>query len=80
MNAGITVFGIIIIILGVGFLVVMALILFTILRLFRGRRRSSFDADETRMMQEIHQGLEKMEKRVDTLETLLLEQERKDKL
>lgn len=69
-------------IIGIGFLVITALILMAILRLLSGRRSGSggLDADEARMMQEIHQGLEKMEKRVDSLETLLLERERKDKL
>lgn len=33
---------------------------------------------ETRMIQEIYQGLSRMEERVEALETLLLEKERKD--
>lgn len=36
-------------------------------------------AEETKMIQEIYQGLSVMEKRIETLETLLLEKERKDK-
>ena len=35
--------------------------------------------EETRMIQEIYQGLLKMEDRVEALETLLLEKERKEK-
>lgn len=33
-------------------------------------------ADETRLIQEIHQGLVKMERRVESLETLLLDEDR----
>ena len=34
-------------------------------------------ADEAQMIQELYQGLSRMEERVETLETLLLDQERK---
>lgn len=71
----------IIVLIGVGFLVVTFLVLLALLSLFagrRGRRDRHLDADEARVMQEIHQGLERMEKRVETLETLLCERERKD--
>jgi phage shock protein B len=34
-------------------------------------------ADEAKMIQELYQGLLRMEERVETLETLLLDQERK---
>jgi len=40
---------------------------------------SPMEADETRMMQEIYHGLSRMEKRVEALETILLERARKDK-
>lgn len=35
------------------------------------------ETNEARMIQEIHQGLSKMEKRVESLETVILERERK---
>lgn len=35
--------------------------------------------DDTRLIQEIHQGLSKMEERVETLETILLDREQKQK-
>ncbi len=41
------------------------------------RRNKKMDAEETRTIQEIYQGLNKMEKRIDALETILLEQEEK---
>ena len=39
---------------------------------------SRLSNEEAQMMQEIFQGLDSMEKRVETLETLLLDRERKD--
>ena len=43
------------------------------------RKGQAYQADETRMIQELYQGLSKMEERVDALETILLDQERKGK-
>ena len=42
----------------------------------RPRRARKVEANETRIMQEIHRGLSKMEQRIDNLETILLEQQR----
>ena len=39
------------------------------------RQSGKLDADEMRLIQEIHQGLSKMVKRVDTLETILVDRE-----
>ncbi len=39
------------------------------------RRTKKMDADETKIIQEIYRGLNKMEERIDALETILLEQE-----
>jgi len=36
------------------------------------------DAQEARLIQDIHHGLQRMEQRVEALETILLEKERKD--
>ncbi len=38
--------------------------------------RRGVDPEEAKLMQEIHQGLQKMEDRVESLETLLIEQAR----
>jgi phage shock protein B len=63
----------------------MALILGTIatfIRILKGdvsRKSQKYDAEETGMIQEIFQGLSRMEERVETLETLLLDRERKEK-
>lgn len=41
------------------------------------RKDRKFQADEARVIQEIYQGLSRMERRVETLETILLESDRK---
>lgn len=43
----------------------------------RATRRS--EADEAKMIQEIYNGLTRMEKRVEALETIILDKERKDR-
>jgi len=68
-----------------GLVLALAIIGSTILigiRIVKGgfsRKGQAYQADETRMIQELYQGLSKMEERVDALETILLEQERKGK-
>jgi hypothetical protein len=42
------------------------------------RRGQKSQAEEARMIQEIYQGLSQMEQRIEALETLILEGERKD--
>ncbi|MFW6114878.1 MAG: phage-shock protein [Thermodesulfobacteriota bacterium] len=41
-------------------------------------RSRKFEAEETRMIQEMYQGLSRMEQRVEALETILLDRERKE--
>lgn len=64
-----------------GSLVAMVLIIsLTILALMWGRRGTrSNQAEESKMIQEIYHGLAKMEERVESLETLLLERERQQR-
>ncbi len=68
-----------------GLVLALAIIGSTILmgiRIVKGgvsRRGQAYQADETRMIQELYQGLSKMEERVDALETILLDRERKEK-
>ena len=53
---------------------------YLIIRAFRGggtKRSGKTEAEETRLIQEIHHGLVKMESRIESLETLLLDTERK---
>jgi phage shock protein B len=56
-------------------------ILFAI-RLIKGRvpgRNQGMEDEEAKMIQEIYHSLERMETRVEALETLIIEKERKDK-
>lgn len=68
-----------------GLVLALAIIGSTILmgiRIVKGgvsRKGQADQADETRMIQELYQGLSKMEERVNALETILLDQERKGK-
>ena len=43
-----------------------------------GKKRES-NMEEVRLMQEIYRGLRKMEERVESLETILMEKKRKEK-
>lgn len=42
------------------------------------RHRDEASADETRLIQELHRGLARMEERIEAIETLLLDPDRKD--
>jgi phage shock protein B len=51
------------------------------LRVWKGippEQNHSLQAEETRLIQELYQGLSKMEERVEALETLLLDRQRKE--
>ncbi len=66
-------------------LIALGIIAATIVAISRGKRgyppfRSGDYADETRLIQELHEGLLRMEKRVESLEVILLERERKEKI
>jgi len=63
-------------------LLVVGGLVFFIARMFRGafsRREPQERVDETRMIQEIYNSLSRMEERVEVLETLLLEDGRREK-
>lgn len=59
------------------FVLTVGIIAASLVVLVSGRRRNLLSDDESRLMQELHQGMLKMERRVETLETLLLERETK---
>jgi len=57
-------------------------VLIAIVKIFKGDRAATaqrLDAEEAKIMQDLHKGLEKMEKRIEALETILLEHDRKGK-
>jgi len=60
-----------------GLVVVVGIVAYTIIMLVNGRRSSLLSDDESRLMQELHNGFTKMERRVETLETLLIERDTK---
>ena len=66
-------------------LIMLAIIPVTILlaiRLFKGgfsRTDRKKQAEETRMIQEIYQGMSRMEERVEALETILLDREKEER-
>jgi phage shock protein B len=68
-----------------GSLLILAIIGSTILmaiKLFKGgvsKKGRQDQTDEAKMIQEIYKGLSRMEKRVEALETILLDRERKDR-
>lgn len=57
----------------------VAVSFFIVIRAFRGgggKRSSKVDSDETRLIQDLHHGLSRMEDRIETLETLLIDRDR----
>ncbi len=56
----------------------LAAIMLAALKVLKGDSSGNMTSEETQLMQDIHQGLMRMEKRIDALETLMFEQNRKD--
>ena len=68
-------------IFGPFFAAVVGGIVIKALKIWKGitpEQSHQFQAEETRLMQELHQGLVRMEERIEALETLLLDQKRKE--
>jgi hypothetical protein len=67
-----------------GIILALAIIGSTILmgiKMLKGgisRKGQRFESEEARMIQEIYHGLSKMEERLEALETIILDRERKD--
>jgi phage shock protein B len=56
-------------------------ILIKVLKILKGmslRQGKQFSVEETKLIQEMYQGLSRMEERVEALETLLLDRERRE--
>jgi len=68
-----------------GSILALAIIGSTILmaiKIFKGgvsRKGQKLESEEARVIQEIYQGLSNMEKRVEALETIILDRERKER-
>ena len=71
----------ILLIFGFPFLIVGGFFLIWALKLMKGdpggKRQETLD-EETKLIQEMYQGLMKMEKRIESLETILLDPDRKE--
>lgn len=63
-------------------LATLGLIIIGIIRAIKtgglSKKEREAHAEETRMIQEMYHGLSKMEKRVETLETILIERQKED--
>lgn len=71
----------IIMIFGIPVIAIIGGIFLSALKILKGspgKEKSTTDVNETKMIQEIHLGLTRMEKRVETLETILLDRTRKE--
>jgi len=63
-------------------LVIIGSTILMIIKILRGgfsRKDQKLEADEARMIQEIYQGLSRMEERVEALETIILDSKGKDR-
>jgi phage shock protein B len=61
-----------------GIAIVILFLVFAISRSGVSKRSSEESVEEAKMIQEIYTGLERMEKRVEALETILLDDTRKE--
>lgn len=68
---------VVLLIFGFPIMVVGGFFLIWALKIAKGNK-DELSAEETRLIQEIHQGLTRMEERIETLETILLEADRKE--
>lgn len=67
-----------IVILMAGGLLLVGAVIFGMFKLFSRSGREGTE-DETRMIQEMYQGLVRMEERIEALETILLEKDNKER-
>lgn len=67
----------VLLILGTPFVAVVGGIILAGLKIWKGSSARQRQEEEARLIQELYRGLSRMEERVEALETLLLERERK---
>lgn len=66
------------ILLALGLLGGVAVAIVRIIKGPRGRKASQADEEEARLIQDLHKSLERMDQRIDALETILLEKDMKE--
>ena len=79
MNAGVLA---ILLIFGTGLVAVTGGIFIKALEILKGnssRQSKQLQAEETKLIQELYQGLARLEERVEALETILFDQDRKER-
>ncbi len=78
MDAGVLA---VLLIFGTPFVAVIGGLLIVALKILRGsssRQSRQLQAEETKLIQELYQGLSRIEERVEALETILFDQDRKE--
>jgi phage shock protein B len=63
-------------------LIIIGAVILAAIRILKGSSghgRDGINSDEARVIQEIYQGLSRMEERVEALETILLDRDRKER-
>jgi phage shock protein B len=65
-------------VIAVPFMALFAVVLLILAVIRRGNKAQHVSVEETRMIQEMFQGLTRMESRIDALETILLDKMKKD--
>lgn len=58
---------------------IAAIIVALVVKLFRGSGDRASQAEDARIIQEIYQGLSRLEQRIESLETILTERRREDR-
>lgn len=58
---------------------IAAIIVALVIKLLRGRSDNASQAEDARVIQEIYQGLSRLEQRVQSLETILRDRSRKER-
>lgn len=71
-------FLILFVLIPVAVVVILVMILARLFRGPRGQRAQEEQMNEAKMIQELYQGLNRLEQRLESLETLLLDQEKKE--
>ncbi|HNT33694.1 MAG TPA: hypothetical protein PKH07_01700 [bacterium] len=66
----------VILIFGIPLVAILGSFAIAALKILRGSSSRQMSAEESRLVQEIHNSLQRMEQRVDALETILLERDR----
>lgn len=64
------------IVIGLPVICITVLILAAILKSSGGKQRQASDAEETRLIQEIHRDMNRLEDRIEALETIIIDHER----